>query len=151
MATAQVTGLKEIDRKLHRLSGKGSRRVVRAAVGAMLKVIGNAGRKGMRTSFKKKTGLLHKAVGSRNKKSKKTGEAEAKAGVNVAKKKGTAAPHGHLAILGTVKRKTSDGKNRGAMPRNDAFRRATAPVMGSARQAGIMKGRQVLKEELQKL
>lgn len=58
---------------------------------------------------------LRKAVGKRFKKNRKTGQHEAIVGLNVGSKNGTA-PHAPWYTLGTKKRVTRKGQNRGQAP-----------------------------------
>jgi hypothetical protein len=96
------------------------RRLSRAALGAGLtesaKLIRRAAPKGSR---------IKASVGTRFKKNRRTGQHEAKAGLNVANKSGTA-PHAHFFVLGTQRRKTRDGRNRGKVEANRFVRRAMA-------------------------
>lgn len=62
------------------------------------------------------------------------GELKAKVGMNVGMRKydKRRAPHGHLVALGTKKRRTSTGANRGVMPQNTFVRDATLSVSSAA-------------------
>lgn len=94
------------------------RRLSRAALGAGLresaKVMKEAAPKGSR---------IKKSVGTRFAKNRRTGIHEAKAGLNVGKKNGTA-PHAHFFVLGTAPRETEDGRNRGFVEANRFVRKA---------------------------
>ena len=94
------------------------RRLGRAALGAGLresaKVIREAAPKGSR---------IKKSVGTRFAKNRYKGIHEAKAGLNVGKKNGTA-PHAHFFVLGTLPRETQDGQKRGYVQANKFVRTA---------------------------
>lgn len=90
------------------------RRLARSAVGVGLRIaaksIKNAAPKGSR---------IKRSVGTRFKRNRRSGVHEAKAGLNVGGKQGTA-PHAHFFTLGTGRRMTATGENRGMM-RPDPF------------------------------
>lgn len=94
------------------------RRLGRAALGAGLresaKIIREAAPKGSR---------IKKSVGTRFARNRYKGIHEAKAGLNVGKKSGTA-PHAHFFVLGTSVRQTSDGANRGKVEAQKFVRNA---------------------------
>ena len=94
------------------------RRLGRAALGAGLresaKVMREAAPKGSR---------IKKSIGTRFAKNRFKGIHEAKAGLNVGKKNGTA-PHAHFFVLGTAPRQTEDGQNRGFVEANKFVRKA---------------------------
>lgn len=96
------------------------RRLSRAALGAGLteaaKLIRRAAPKGSR---------IKQSVATRFKKNRRTGQHEAKAGLNVGKKSGVA-PHAPFFVLGTVKRKNRAGQNRGKVNPHRFVRNAIA-------------------------
>lgn len=140
---AEITGVRDIDRKLDRLDKKVGKRVGRAAVNAGLRVVvkeikqrvppaktkGHSGKR------------LKRATTSVNKKNRRTHVDEAKAGaVGKVKKK---APHYHLIALGTAERHDR-GRNRGAVKPNDFVKRA-----GLASQSAMLsKMREKAKERI---
>lgn len=141
---ASITGDKALDKKFKSLATKGARR---AAVAAIRKGMTIAAKGIRKLAPVGPTKNLKKSIGSRIKKTKKTGTVEAKAGVNVGKKtqkqldKAAArsgktakttknAPHAHLVALGTKarKRKRLGGKFAYLNPASDQqLRTGTMP------------------------
>lgn len=106
------------------------RRLARAALGAGLTEAARI----IRREAPKRT-RIRKAVGQRFKKNRRRGIHEAKAGLNVGKKHGSA-PHAHFFVLGTARRRTKRGENRGKVRPNYFVRRAIE--LGDARIQGKM-------------
>jgi hypothetical protein len=96
------------------------RKLARAALGAALTKSAQLIRKAApaRTRIKK-------SIGTRFKKNKRSGVHEAKAGLNVGNKHGTA-PHAHFFVLGTDYRFTKSGAARGKIIPNKFVRLAIA-------------------------
>lgn len=95
------------------------RRLARSALGAGLTEMAKI----IRQRSPKRT-RLRKSVGSKQGKNRyRGGEYQAKAGLNVGRKKGTA-PHAHFFTLGTAKRYHQNGKYVGRIKPNDFVRRA---------------------------
>lgn len=126
-----ITGDKQLDRQLLKLATRDIKRIQRNAVNKALTVISKAIRNQAPVGT---TRGLKKSIGKRFKRKKRTGEIEAKAGIQVGKKKaklaavrgatdssgsGSMAPHAHLVALGTKPRYTKRGAYRGVMPSND--------------------------------
>lgn len=131
-----VTGDRKLDRQLAQLSGRAARRVNRNAVNAGLTVVAKAQRQEAPTGATRAT---RKSVGKRFKKSFKTQQHEAKAGIHVGKKKrrpdgskGQVAPHAHLTALQTQPRYTRTGAFRGAVQSNDWIGRGHRKSQASA-------------------
>lgn len=101
-----IQGADELDRRLKRLGRKDRSTAMRRARAKSLTVI----RKGIVAEVPVATTPGHSAksikrsIGTRNKKSKRSGEQESKAGVKVGKKRKSVAPHAHLIALGTKPR-----------------------------------------------
>lgn len=106
---ATLTGVKEIDSALRKLSSKEGDKVAKAAISGGLAELSKAIKK---EAPKGETGLLRKSIGKRFEKANGKKLVTAKAGVNVGKQKKTAegmnsrktAPHSHLVALGTAAR-----------------------------------------------
>tara|TARA_R110000824_G_scaffold28583_1_gene95884 strand:- start:91 stop:645 length:555 start_codon:yes stop_codon:yes gene_type:complete len=170
MARQFITGDAELERTLSKLSDKGADRVARSALGAGVAVMRSAIKKAAPVGA---TGTLKKNIGSRLQKAKRGRPVVAKAGVNVGKKKKTAAslegrgkraPHAHLVALGTKPRArfrrvgglfnipfpTPAQGNTGTMPKNEFVRLAV--VQSRNRMLSKMKQRAAkkLKEEVAK-
>lgn len=144
---AVITGDKALDRKLARLAGRDSGRARRAAAKAGITEIA----KGIRSEVPVgPTKNLKKSIGGRVAKAKggpQKGVTEAKAGVNVGKKRGKRAPHAHLVGLGTkertrrklggkfagVENPTAEQLGTGAMPADDFVRRGFDKASGAAK------------------
>lgn len=94
------------------------RRLARSALGAGLREMS----KRIRAAAPKGT-RIKKSVSDRMKKSRRTGQHEAKSGLNVGRKKDTA-PHAHFFTLGTADRETKDGRKRGRVIANRFVRQA---------------------------
>ena len=126
--TFVLTGVRQLDRKLASLSSKVVRKVASPAVNRALTVL----KKGIQSEIPAQYKSAKKAIGKRFNKAK-TGEqrglvvAKVGAGVGadaksrkVARTKkggvGISARNIHWFILGTGKRKTKTGRNRGSMP-----------------------------------
>lgn len=109
MARLVLTGDKQIEATLKKLSDKGADKIATAAVRAGLNVISAGIRK---ESPKGETGTLKKSIGSRFEKKTRRTTTTAKAGIGVGKRKRSEkdvkriirAPHGHLVALGTAQR-----------------------------------------------
>ena len=147
LSRVNMTGVKEIDAVLDGLEKKTAKKIGRASI--------NAGLGEMRKEIRKrapvgKTQLLKKSIGNRFKRNKKKDLMEAKAGINVGKKKGKRAPHGHLVALGTNIRQSPNGANRGRVEANDFVRQGTEAALPSVKSKMIAKSKQVLEKELAK-
>ena len=68
---------------------------------------------------------VEQSVGFRNKRDKVRNVHEAKAGLNVAMGKDKAFAQGHIFTMGSGRRRTKNGGNRGKMPANDFVKRGT--------------------------
>jgi len=148
MATEVVTGIKEIDRQLSRLSDRAGKRINAAAIrkgqAVILRAIRNEAPRGP-------TGNLKRAIGHRFRKKRKSGIYEAIIGANVGKRtkskttksgkqqKANSAQHAHLVILGTAQRLTKAGASRGVMPSNNFVDRGFASSKAQA--ASVIKSR----------
>ena len=150
----RVTGIKQLDRRLKKLAKKDARRIGRQAINKGLTVIS----KQIKSKTPKgPTGNLKKSVGKRNKKNKRKGIQEAKAGFNVGLKNRKQKPgskrkpkrraqHAHLYTIGTQSRKHKSGKSVGRMPGNNiisvAYRasaKKSIKVMTESAKQGIKK------------
>ena len=156
MARKILTGDKELEATLKKLADKSADRVARSVLGAGLTVIAKAMRNAAPVG---KTGSVKASIGKRNQRNKRKGLFEAKAGVNVGKKKkqlSTAiatAPHGHLVALGTkprfrksiggrfgyIKNPSQQQLSTGTMPSNPFIKQAYESARGNA--AAAMKKR----------
>lgn len=149
-AAISITGDKALDRKLATLSTKGSRRARTAAVRAGMTQIA----RGIRSEVPVgETKALKKSIGSRVAKAKRgrnKGTTQAKSGVNVGKKKAKRAPHSHLVALGTDRRDTESGRDRGVMPDNDFVRRGFDKSAGTAKTKMLAKLGQTIEKEAAK-
>ena len=134
-----LTGDKALDRRLKRLgSDKASRRIARKGLAAGLSVFRReAKRRAPSTKAKK-------AIGSRNKKDRKSGTHIAKMGANVGVKGSKRMPQLHLLILGTQPRfrvsvgglfKGSQNTSTGRIVRNDFVHEAATAKQGQAVEA----------------
>ena len=124
-----LTGDKRLNRKLAHLAKKGQKKVARSALSKGLSVIAKGIRKEAPVG---KTKAVRKAIGKRLRKNKRTGIHEAKVGVNVAKKKGKQAPHGHLVAAGTAERQHKSGKSTGSVDPNPFVERGFRATQGKA-------------------
>ncbi len=99
-----ITGDKELDRLLYQMGEKSVRKIARIPLGKGLTVVARAIRREVpaATTAGHKNKRIKQAIGKRNKKNRRKGYHEAKAGIHVGKKKG--APHAHLLALGTKER-----------------------------------------------
>lgn len=153
--TQVVTGDKRLDRDLARLENRTSKRINAAAVRSGQAVVV----RGIKSEAPRgPTGNLKRSVGARFRKKRKNGLYEAKVGVNVGKRvkqkttrsgnvqKANAAPHAHLAILGTGNRSTKAGAGRGTMPGNNFVDRGFVKSQGAA----LSTIRQRLKQGIEK-
>lgn len=100
MATS-FTGDRALDRRLASLEKREAKKFARKAINAALTIAN----KSIKSEAPSKR--VRKSIGKRFKKNKRTNVTEAKAGINVGKKRGanTRAPHAHLVALGTRRRK----------------------------------------------
>jgi hypothetical protein len=106
---ATLTGVKEIDQAIRKLSSKEGDKVAKAAISGGLAELAKSIKK---EAPKGATGTLRKSIGKRFERQKGQKLVTAKAGVNVGKQKKTAesmngkprAPHSHLVALGTQPR-----------------------------------------------
>ena len=94
------TGERALDRRLEKLGEREAKKIARKAINKALTLLAKSIKE---EAPSKRT---RKAIGRRFKKNKRTGVTEAKAGVNVGKKRGasTRAPHAHLIVTGTGNR-----------------------------------------------
>lgn len=133
--TDAITGDRKLDRALQQLAQKEARKVSRRAVNKGLTVVARAVRQAVPPA--KTPGhssrQIKKSVGSRNRRNRRKGLQEAKAGVGVGKKRGVAAPHAHIVALGTANRTTARGASRGRMPANDFVQRGFNQSAGKSR------------------
>ena len=141
-----ITGDKRTDRRLARLESRDAKRIGRRVVTAGVRVMA----KGIKAEVPIASTAGHsnkstkRAIGWRNKKNRRTNVQEAKAGGNVGKKKGQRAPHIHLITIGTRRRQTSSGANRGRVSGNDFVKRAARKTRG----AMVAKMRQSARENI---
>lgn len=164
MARAYLTGDKELEATLKRLSDKSADRVARSALGAGLSVLAKAMKKLAPVG---KTGNLKQSIGRRLEKGKRGGTIVAKAGVNVGKgaqKKGRTAPHSHLVVLGTklrvrerlggkfawITHPTPQQLSTGIMPSNPFIRNATQSSKGAVQAAMRKRAAKKLAQEIAK-
>jgi len=139
--TATLTGDKALDKKLARLADKAATKVSRKAVNQGMTVLAKA----MRAAAPDK--VSKKSIGKRYKKKRTSGVIEAKVGINVgqnlqkqqalAKDRGEDTPKQsvvHLIALGTDKRQTAKGANRGSIEPNDFVARAYQGAESTAKQ-----------------
>lgn len=159
MARKFITGDAELEAALRSLADNAADKIAKSAIGAGLTVLVNAMRKEAPVGA---TGAVKKSIGKRFERNKKTGLVTAKAGVNVGKrtsnKIGREAPHSHLVILGTKRRKrqtiggrfgfirnpTDEQLSTGSGPENPFIRRATEGSTGSVRRAMHEKAKNTL-------
>lgn len=115
----QLTGIKEIDRKLKRIVEKEAKKISRNALRAGARV----GAKDLKNSVPTgKTKKLRKAVGSSFRKDRKAGVPVAKWGINVGKKRSQMARHGASVAAGTRDRtQKKTGKDTGAIKNPPPF------------------------------
>ena len=156
-----ITGVKELDAKLKRLSTKTAKKAARAGLGAGLTVLA----KKMRQMAPKATTPGHSnrsikaSIGKRQKKDKVTGITSAVAGIDVGKKKSKQVPQAHLLALGTVVRtrksvggkfKGSENKGTGKVIGNDFIKRASDAARSEAVSAILAKANEVIQREAAK-
>lgn len=109
-AELQLTGIKELDKKLKKLIDRDAKRIMRNAIRSGLRV----GAKQLKDDVPVgKTKKLKKAVGHSLKRDKKLKATVGKWGINVGAKKGKAARHGPSLMTGTKERFHKDGKGVG--------------------------------------
>lgn len=104
MIEGELEGDEKLARRLLALERKDAGRIARKALGKGLTQIAKGIRQQAPTAVKPEARRrLKKSVGTRNKRNRIKGVREAKAGLNVGKKRGSAArmPHAHLIALGT--------------------------------------------------
>ncbi|HCS53285.1 HK97 gp10 family phage protein [Rubinisphaera sp.] len=101
MSKEPISGDKELDRVLRLLGEKAIRKMARVSLGKGLTVLARSIRAVVpsATTSGHSNRSIKKAIGRRNKKNRRHGFHEAKAGIHVGKKSG--APHAHLIGLGT--------------------------------------------------
>ena len=140
-----LTGRPFLNAKLKRLDIKTRKKYTRSALSQGGTVIVKAIKRAAPVG---KTRNLKKAIGKSLKKAQQDPSGEhfqgLRAGMNVAKKLPNQAPHGHLNVLGTKRRKTKSGKSTGKMPKNDFIRRAVRSSLPKAKR----KIAQVLKRKI---
>lgn len=95
--------------------------------------------------------IIRKSIGSSFKRNKRRNVHEAKAGLNVAKKTNGQFKQAHLYTLGSRKRRTKAGLNRGRMERNDFVAKARERAQTAAQQAGLFAVKQALPIEVEKV
>lgn len=140
----RFTGIRSVDRKLSKLETKIGKKVARTAINGGLAFMSREIKK--RTP--KKSGVLKKSIGKRFKKGKQSKTQEAKVGINVGKKKSkpnSFAPHGHLVTLGTRRRRSKSGANRGRMRPNRFIRQGIRASRSQAKR--VMKEKAIDKLE----
>lgn len=129
-----LTGDRELDRKLSALARNVQSRIARRAVNKGVTVILNAQRRAAPNK------ALRKSLGKSNKRSKRLGVVEAKAGINVGKRpsrvvdgsivaQGRQFPQAHLLVLGTAERYTT-GRRGGFGNRARAFAQSIKRLAG---------------------
>lgn len=130
-----VDGVGELQQQLRGLADREVRRPLRSGVGKGLTVVAKAIRQAAPVG---KTRSIRKAIGKRFARNRRSGEMEAKAGIDVGKKrsrdgsKGIQARHGHLVALGTAERFTKTGAKRGSVRANDFVGRGFAASASQA-------------------
>jgi len=148
-AEITVTGDKEVAKVLRELGathGKSvERRLARLALGAGLTPLAQRIRKGAPPRTR-----IRKAIGKRNKRNRRKGIHEAKAGINVGSKAGKA-PHGAWFAAGTADRTTKKGQNRGRMLGDNFVVRATKEARPRVQQAMLYRIRQRLPSVIQQV
>jgi len=146
-----VEGVPELKKALGRLSSTGARAASRSALNAGMKPLVAATKREVQKQTEMKTGLLYKSVASRQRKNRRKGVYEAKAGLNVTRKGDKSARHAHLIALGTKMRftKPSHGwtasgtfveeslksRRRGVGPKHPIVPRANAASRSESLQA----------------
>lgn len=152
--TGFVTGHKRLDRKLRKFTRRTQRRLIRNSQNRGLTIVRKAAASEAPVGENK---AVRRAVGKRFGKNKTTDIYEAKVGMHVgrrrteaSRKKATAASHGHFVILGTVRRYTKTGADRGVMPSNDFVLRGYRRSASSARTVQIATLSKGIDKELNK-
>lgn len=114
-----LTGDRQLDARMSLLDKRTRKKYTRRAVGKGGTILVRALKRAAPVG---KTRNLKKAIGRSMKKVKQGADKffqGLRVGMNVGKKITRQAPHGHLVVLGTRKRKTKSGKSTGRMPKND--------------------------------
>lgn len=113
-APGTVTGFPELDRRLEMLARRDARRIVRNGMNRAMTILHKAMRAAVPPAATKGHGQkrLKAALGKRYKKSRRSGEYEAKVGANVGKRRERQAPQWHLLMLGTADRYTGSVTRR---------------------------------------
>ena len=125
---SSVTGLAQLDRKLKRLADRDARKVKRKAMGKGQAVLVKA----IKAEIPADQKSIKKSIGRRYKKSRRSGEMEAKVGANVGKKKGKQVPQAHLVLAGTKERAHQSGKSTGRVEASEAVPRGYQSSKGTA-------------------
>lgn len=94
---------------------------------------------------------VEQSIGFRNKKDKVRNVHEAKCGVNVAMGKDKAFAQGHIFTMGSRRRRTKKGANRGVMPANGFVARAAQVAGGAVLNAMTYSVRTSLPVEIEKV
>lgn len=145
-----ITGDKELDRLLYQMGEKSVRKIARIPLGKGLTVVARAIRREVPTAITpgRSNKRIKQAIGKRNKKNRRKGYHEAKAGVHVGKKKG--AKHAHLLALGTAKR-YDNGRYTGAIKPNDFVQRGLRQSESAAMKRMDESFRQEFEKEVRRL
>lgn len=139
MTLRHVTGSEALQRELERLQLREVPRAAAAGTVDGVEILAEAIRGRAPIG---RTGSVQNAVGQRLVSGSRAGLVEGKAGLNVAKRGGG---HAHLVALGTERRFTKRGGDRGVMPGNDFVNQAAAVVQGRAAQAVLDRTYQIFK------
>jgi len=158
-----VPEVKKIIEELGATHGKSvERNLAKQALRAMLKPVAAAIKRdapklsrsrltGQRQKRLAKVGTIRKAVGSRLSRNKRRNIHEARAGLNVAKSRGKHFRQAHLYTLGSKRRTTRKGLNRGQMGGDDFVIKARERSQAAASQAGLYAVHKALPGEIEKV
>ena len=129
-----LTGDKALDKQLARIAAKEAKRIARQATRSGMAVV----QKSLKAAAPDKA--TRKSIGSRQKRQKGL-LASAKVGINIGKKRNKRVPTALWTTLGTVRRQTKSGANRGSIQAHDfipgAFASSTAACQ--AKMAEVVK------------
>lgn len=143
MADEFSRGIDQLQRRLSHLDENDQKKVMGPAISAGMTPIGREQRRAAphRRQNKAKAHRIKKAIGKKRK-NKKRRVVSAKVGGNVgsAGKGSKRAFHLHLVTLGTKRRRTKSGANRGRASANDFIKRATRRAAPVAVQKMLFKG-----------
>lgn len=142
---------KSVERNLAKRALRAMLKPVTAAIKRDAPKVSRSRTTGKRKKRLAKVGTIRKAVGSSFVRNKRRGTHEAKAGLNVGKSAGKQFRQAHLYTLGSKRRATRKGLNRGQMGGDDFVIQARERSQVAASQAGLWAVRKALPGEIEKV